>query len=165
MVGAMLFFEVVTDQVLMARAQQESVQKLRASEARYRGRAELLLHCLEAAPFPIWAKDAQGRWLLANPAAAALLVPARPSLQGRPVDGDRSALHIERDLEERALREGATVRVEIGLFNAGNGIPRRLLVSMVPMRAGESGISGLMGFAHDLDAGSLRPASSCPTSA
>lgn len=150
--GAMLRFEVVTDQVLTARAQQDSLQRLRASEARFRNRAEVLLHCLEAAPFPVWAKDAQGRWLLANPAAAALLMPARPSLQGRPMDGGRPALHIERAVEERALHQGATVRVETEIFDPGSGAPRRLLVSLVPMHAGETGVDGLIGFAHDVAA-------------
>lgn len=148
--GAVLLFEVVTARVLTERARQGSLQRLRDSEARHRRRAALLTRCLEAAPFAVWARDAQGRWLLANPVASALLTPAQPSSHGRVVNGVHCALQIEREEEERVLQEGVTVRAAVELFDPAHGTPRRLLVSLTPMPSGADGIHAVLGFAHDI---------------
>jgi PAS domain S-box-containing protein len=129
-----------------------ALQQVRQSEARARHTAALLEQLLETAPDPIWTKDTQGRWVVVNPAAAAVIGRPREALVGlRDRDVLPAAYAAGVEAEDRCiLAEGQTVRTEETLFDASRGDERVFFSIRVPLRSLDGHIMGLVGIAHDI---------------
>jgi PAS domain S-box-containing protein len=127
-------------------------QALRDSKAQVRHTAELLEQVIESAPDPIWTKDLDGRWVVVNSAAAAVIGHPRESLIGLhshdalPADFADVVIAEDQDI----LKEGTILRNEETLFDASRGETRIFLSIRAPLRAADGSITGLLGIARDI---------------
>ncbi len=129
-----------------ATERQEAESQLRASQA-------LIASVLESAPDPIFAKDREGRYILANAACEKAL--------GHPGavigHGDRHFFPAEVAerlvaADQRVMATGQAVTLEEALTCPATGETRFYVISKVPLRGDDGTITGLAGVARDITA-------------
>ena len=112
----------------------------------------LLEAVVEGAPDPIFAKDAQGRFVLANTPTARALGAPRESLLGRRA---RDLLPPEQaepmERVDREVVETGRVRLAEGPVAAPGAAPRWFLTAKAPWRGLDGRVAGVIGVARDID--------------
>jgi PAS domain S-box-containing protein len=129
------------------RAQQESEAELRYTD-------RLLRTILETASGLIYAKDREGRMLLANGPTLALIGRSWPEVEGRSdleVLDDPAQAEAVMATDARIMASGVEEEVEERVGVAG-GEPRIWLSTKAPMRDGEGAIVGMVGISQDITA-------------
>jgi PAS domain S-box-containing protein len=130
-----------------ARAQQESEAELRYTD-------RLLRTILETASGLIYAKDRDGRMLLANEPTLALIGRSWPEVEGRSdleFLEDSAQAEAVMATDARIMTSGVEEEVEERVGLAG-GAPRIWLSTKAPMRDGEGAVVGMVGISQDITA-------------
>ena len=124
----------------------------RAAEEQRRLADTLLRGIIEAAPGLIYAKDRDGRMLIANSATLALIGRPWHEVKGRT---DREFLHDKAQAElvmlndRRVMEGGETVELEEMVGTAGEA-PRTWLSTKTPLRAPDGAVTGMVGVSVDI---------------
>jgi PAS domain S-box-containing protein len=135
----------------------EVAGRLRAqqvSEAELRHTDRLLRSILETATGLVYAKDRQGRMLLANGPALALIDKSWAEVRGRTdleILDDPAQAAAVMATDERIMTSGTAEEVEERVGAAG-GEPRTWLSTKAPMRDGDGAVVGLVGISQDITA-------------
>jgi PAS domain S-box-containing protein len=124
---------------------------LRRANRRLAEARALLEAVVEGAPDPIFAKDAQGRYVLANAPAARALGTPREALPGRrardllPADQAEAIERADREVVETGRARLAEVRVA-----APGAAPRWFATAKAPWRGPDGRVAGVVGVARDI---------------
>lgn len=112
--------------------------------------AELLDAVVESSPDAIYAKDRDGRYLLCNEAAAALIGRRRDLIEGRLDEAFFPAPIVEvlRRQDRDVLSQGRTVTFEEQVALPGG--MRTFLTTKGPLRAPDGGVRGTFGVSRDI---------------
>ena len=123
----------------------------RAEEVRRREQAVLLDSIIRGSGDAIFVKDAEGRYLLANPAMLSIL-----GLDESEVLGHTDAEFLSPDeagathgADKRVMARGETLRIEETFSFSGNE-ERVLLTTRSPLRAADGSITGVISVAHEV---------------
>jgi PAS domain S-box-containing protein len=118
------------------------------------GRGTLLRNIIEAAPGLIYAKDRQGRMLIANSATLDLIGKSWPDVSGRTdreILSDTSQAEAVMNNDRRIMQGGRTEELEESVSTA-NGVPRVFLSTKTPLRDPDGKIAGMVGVSLDITA-------------
>ena len=133
-------------------AMRRAVETLAAKSAELEAARSLLDSVIDATPEPIYVKDREGRYVLANSATAAVMGVQRASVTGK---------HDREFFDEPTL--GALMRTDAALLTTGRSItleetiarsnepPRTFLSTKAPWRDAAGKIIGLVGVSRDIE--------------
>ncbi len=124
----------------------------RRAEAALRDSQRLLRTIIEATPGLIYARDVQGRMLVANSAAAALLGKPRVGMPGQadqPLPDDAARDEIIMGNDRQVMQRGQPQQHEEQIGTA-NGQPRVWLSTKTPMRGTDGTVTGLVGVSVEI---------------
>lgn len=130
------------------------VSRRREMERRLRQNLALLDTIIESSPDPIFVKDRQGRYLVANSATGFVHGKLRSHLIGVP-EQDLTAFEdgitlLEND--QRIMAAGHAETAEETLFSKGHNELRHYLSTKVPLRDDTGEVIGIIGIARDISA-------------
>jgi PAS domain S-box-containing protein len=114
--------------------------------------ADLLHQLLQSATDAIWFRDPDGRFQIANAAAASIMGLPPADVIGRTLDeiwgpGVGRKLHEQ---SEALFRSGKPLSVEEDMFDAGVGTTRTFLSNKVPLFAPDGRRIGILGISRDI---------------
>ena len=121
-------------------------------EARLRQTATILNTILTSAPALIYAKDRDGRMIVANPRALALIGRPWEEVAGRRDSeflADARQGSIIEETDRRIMAQGVTLEVEEVVSSPGAG-PQLWLSTKSPMRDARGDVTGLVGVSIDI---------------
>ncbi|WP_439815352.1 PAS domain-containing protein [Zavarzinia sp. CC-PAN008] len=121
------------------------------SEQTVAGHRSLLERLIETLPDPIFAKDLEGRYLLANSALASTMGCDRRELIGRSdlEMAPAEQLGMIQEVDRMVLAEGRLMTIERTVDN-GQGRLRHLLISVAPLKDAQGQVAGLVGTSRDM---------------
>ncbi|HET6553415.1 MAG TPA: transporter substrate-binding domain-containing protein [Dyella sp.] len=135
--------------------QRRAMREQRRAEASLASQLKFQQALLEAIPYPVFVKDAQGRYLAVNRAYEELFQCSREDLLGRTIlqtrhapGTDAAQLH-DADLQVIALNKETHRRLYIGLPGA-DGVPRDVLLWLYTFQRGAERGLGLLGTLVDV---------------
>jgi len=118
------------------------------------GRGTLLRNIIEAAPGLIYAKDRQGRMLIANSATLDLIGKSWPDVSGRTDReflSDTSQADAVMENDRRIMQGGRTEALEERV-GTDSGAPRIWLSTKTPLRDPDGNVAGMVGVSLDITA-------------
>jgi PAS domain S-box-containing protein len=153
--GELAYFFASQVDVTLERERLEGLQTANAALlAEVAGRGTLLRNIIEAAPGLIYAKDRQGRMLIANSATLDLIGKSWPEVSGR-TDleflSDTSQAEAVMENDRRIMAGGRTEELEERVGTKG-GAPRIFLSTKTPLRDPDGNVAGMVGVSLDITA-------------
>jgi PAS domain S-box-containing protein len=153
--GELAYFFASQVDVTLERERLEGLETANAALlAEVAGRGTLLRTIIEAAPGLIYAKDRQGRMLIANSATLDLIGKTWLDVFGR-TDleflSDTSQAEAVMDNDRRIMQGGRTEELEERVGNEG-GAPRIFLSTKTPLRDPDGNVAGMVGVSLDITA-------------
>ncbi|HYE49159.1 MAG TPA: PAS domain S-box protein [Azospirillaceae bacterium] len=130
--------------------ERRALEAAHASAAALRESERLLLSVIDQAADPIFVKDREGRFLLANQRTAEIFGVARAAIPGRR-DADflpPDAVAVIERVDRAVLERQETVVVEETIPEAGR--PRVYLTAKSPLLGADGAVAGLVGVARDI---------------
>lgn len=128
------------------------VSRRREMERRLRQNLALLDTIIESCPDPIFVKDRDGRYLVANSAAGFVHGKLRSHLIGVPeqdlITFEGGITLVEND--RRIMAAGHSETVEESVFSKGHNELRHYLATKVPLRDDTGEVIGIIGIARDI---------------
>jgi len=151
--GELAYFFASQVDVTLERERLEGLETANAALlAEVAGRGTLLRTIIEAAPGLIYAKDRQGRMLIANSATLDLIGKTWLDVFGR-TDleflSDTSQAEAVMDNDRRIMQGGRTEELEERVGNEG-GAPRIFLSTKTPLRDPDGNVAGMVGVSLDI---------------
>lgn len=124
------------------------------TERRLRENLALLDTILESSPDPIFVKDVEGRYVVANSSTAFAHGKTRDDLIGVP---EQDLLSFEdgpavRDADRRIMQAGRAETVDETLFSRGHREPRHYLSTKTPLHDEAGRVVGIIGISRDITA-------------
>ncbi|HYD70225.1 PAS domain S-box protein [Azospirillum sp.] len=128
------------------------VTRRRDAERRLKENLDLLETIIESSPDPVYVKDAGGRYLVVNSAAAMVLGRPRNHLVGVHLRDLASPEECARLLgnDRRIMAMGYAENVEEILFSKGHGGLRHYLSTKTPLRDATGEVVGIIGISRDI---------------
>ncbi|WP_448189994.1 PAS domain-containing protein [Azospirillum sp. sgz301742] len=141
---------VLTLQDIAERKRME--EALRRGEERLKENLTLLDTIIESSPDPIFVKDMEGRYIVANAATGFVHGKERNQLIGVP-EQDRASFENGaevRDNDRQIMRSGQAVTCEEVVFSKGHGETRCYLSTKTPLRDDTGRVVGIIGISRDI---------------
>jgi len=153
--GQLAYFFASQVDVTLERDRLEGLETTNAALlAELAGRGTLLRSIIEAAPGLIYAKDRQGRMLIANTATLSLIGKSWEDVSGRTdreLLADQAQAEAVMENDRRIMQGGRTEALEERV-GADSGEPRIWLSTKTPLRDPDGNIAGLVGVSQDITA-------------
>lgn len=148
--GGRTVMAVITLQDIAERKRME--EALRRSKERLRENLVLLDTIIDSSPDPIFVKDAEGRYIVANAATGFVHGKERSQLIGVP---EQDHVSFEngaevRDNDRQIMRSGHAVTCEEAVFSKGHGETRCYLSTKTPLRDDTGRVVGIIGISRDI---------------